>query len=77
MTQAKVDFYVPMNNIFKDKETGWTFTQINLSYEEISKQGIVMWCIENMQGRWTMLGGDKFGFEDAHDALNFKIKFSI
>jgi hypothetical protein len=73
----KTDFYVPMNDIFKSKETGWTFTQINLSYEEISKRGIVIWCVENMQDRWTMLGGSKFGFQDPTDALNFKIKFGL
>lgn len=58
-----------------DKETGWTFTNISLSNEEIAIQGIVIWCVENVESRWTMLGGNKFGFENATDALNFKIKF--
>ena len=74
-TVNPIDYYVPMNKIFMDKETGWTYTYINMPYEEIAKRGIVMWCIANAQGRWTMLGGSKFGFEEGVDALNFKIKF--
>jgi len=74
--ENKTDYYVPMNVLFKDKETGWTFTQLHSSYEQIAEQKIIMWCVENMQGRWTMLGGSKFGFEDSGDALSFKLKFS-
>ena len=77
MTEEKVDFYVPMNKIFMDKETGWTFTNVNLSYERIAKDGIVIWCTEHMRARWTMLGGNKFGFEDPTDALDFKLRFGL
>jgi hypothetical protein len=73
----KEEFYVPMNRLIYDKEPGWTFTSLNISYNEIAKRGIVLWCEENMQGRWTMLGGNKFGFEDAHDATMFKIQFGL
>lgn len=74
---AEKDLYVPMNELIRNKEQSWTFTNINLSYEEIAEQGIVMWCLENLESRWTMLGGNKFGFEDATDALNFKIRFGL
>lgn len=73
----KTDMYVPMNDLIRDKEKFWTFTSISLPYYEIAKKGIVIWCVENLQGRWTMLGGNKFGFEDASDALMFKIQFGI
>lgn len=73
----KNDLYVPLNHLIKDKETSWTFTSINLEYHEIAKKGIVLWCVENLEGRWTMLGGNKFGFEDAQDALMFRIQFGI
>jgi len=69
--------YVPMNELIRDKETSWTFTNIGLPYHEIAKQGIVMWCVQNLEGRWTMLGGNKFGFEEAQDATLFKIQFGF
>ena len=74
MTQ---DFYVPMNELIVDKETHWTFTDIGITYAEIAERGIVLWCEENIKGRWTMLGGNKFGFEDAGDAMVFKLQFGF
>lgn len=71
------DLYVPLNKLILDKEKFWTFTSLNISYPEITRQGIVMWCVENLQGRWTMLGGNKFGFEEATDATMFKIQFGF
>lgn len=71
----KKDMYVPMNNLLRDKEAHWTFTHINIPYHEIAKQGIVLWCVEHLEGRWTMLGGNKFGFEESEDALMFRIQF--
>ena len=71
------DLYVPMNKLILNKEAGWTFTSINMPYHEIAKQGIVIWCVNNLEGRWTMLGGNKFGFEDATDATMFKIHFGF
>lgn len=68
--------YVPMTEAFKDKTTDWTYTAINsMDYETIAAKGIVMWCEKNISGRWTMLGGSKFGFEDSDDALLFKLQF--
>jgi hypothetical protein len=69
------NLYVPMNRLIETKDNTWTFTSINLSYPEIAKQGIILWCIENMQGRWTMAGGNKFGFEEGMDATAFTFKF--
>jgi hypothetical protein len=69
--------YVPMHNLIKDKDTEWVFTNLNIPYYEIAKRGIVIWCVENLEGRWTMLGGNKFGFEDAGDATMFKIQFGF
>jgi hypothetical protein len=69
--------YVPLNELIKDKETSWTFTNLSLPYHEIAKQGIVVWCVNNLEGRWTMLGGNKFGFEDGSDAIMFKIQFGL
>lgn len=69
--------YVPMNELIINKEKSWTFTNISLSYSEIASKGIVVWCINNLEGRWTMLGGNKFGFEDAGDATMFKIQFGF
>lgn len=73
----KQDMYVPMNRLIMDKDTSWTFTSIHIPYTEIAKKGIILWCVENLEGRWTMLGGNKFGFEDATDATMFKIQFGI
>jgi hypothetical protein len=69
--------YVPMNDLIKSKETAWTFTEINMPYVDIAKNGIVLWCVDNLEGRWTMLGGNKFGFEDKNDALMFKLQFGF
>lgn len=69
--------YVPMNNLIRDKDTSWTFTHLGLPYHEIAKQGIVLWCVDNVLGRWTMLGGNKFAFEDAGDATVFRLQFGL
>lgn len=71
----KSSMYVPMNKLIMDKETSWTFTHIDIPYQAISSNGIVMWCVDNIEARWTMLGGNKFGFEDAGDATMFKLQF--
>lgn len=69
--------YIPLSNVIQDKESPWTFTKINIPYYEIVKRGIIMWCIENIEGRWTMLGGNKFGFENGPDATIFKLQFGL
>ncbi len=66
-----------MNTLIMEKEKSWTFTSINLTYTEIAHRGIVLWCDENLESAWTMLGGNKFGFESAHDALMFKMQFGF
>lgn len=71
------ELYVPMNELILNKEKSWTFTELSMSYEEIAKQQIVLWCVEHLEGKWTMLGGNKFGFEDSTDALSFKIQFGL
>ena len=71
------DLYVPMNELIFDKETKWTFTSINLPYYKIAEKGIVLWCVKHLEGRWTMLGGNKFGFEDGRDATMFRIHFGL
>ena len=73
----KSDLYVPMNELIKEKEKSWTFTHIDIPYHKIAERGIVMWCVANMQGRWTMLGGNKFGFEDGEDATIFRMQFGF
>lgn len=73
----KRDLYVPMNELIMDKEQSWTFTNINMPYAEIAKREIVLWCVENLQCRWTMLGGNKFGFEDGQDATVFRMQFGF
>lgn len=63
-----------MDEAFKDKTTDWIYTQLDgMEFEEISRRGIVLWCEGNLVGRWTMLGGNEFGFEDGGDALAFKL----
>lgn len=69
--------YIPMNKLVYDKDTKWTFTNINLSYIDIAKRGIIIWCVKNIEKRWTMTGGNGFGFEDPYDATMFKIQFGF
>lgn len=64
-----------MNELIRVKDTTWTFTHLDVPYHEVAKRGIVMWCVENMQGKWTMLGGNKFGFEHGEDAVVFRMQF--
>lgn len=71
------NLYIPMNKLIENKENHWTFTYINLEYHEIAEKGIILWCVDNLEGKWTMLGGNKFGFEDASDATMFKIQFGF
>jgi hypothetical protein len=73
----KQNLYVPMNELILNKEQAWTFTHINIPYPEIAKRGIVLWCVENLRGKWTMLGGNRFGFEDGEDALVFRMQFGF
>lgn len=77
-TATKESFYTSMADAFRDKTTDWTYTQLtNMTFEQIAAQGIVIWCEENLDGRWTMLGGNKFGFEDGGDAMAFKLQFGV
>lgn len=69
--------YIPMNKLIQNTGAAWTFTHLHIPYADIAKKGIVMWCINNLEGKWTMLGGNKFAFEDAGDALVFKIQFGF
>jgi len=70
--------YTPMHEAFLDKTTDWVYTSLsNLTFEEIATKGVVLWCEEHLIGRWTMLGGNKFGFEDGTDAMAFKITFGV
>ena len=69
--------YVPLNELIKFKESNWTFTHINLPYIDIAMKGIVIWCVNTLEGRWTMLGGNKFGFEEATDAVMFRLQFGF
>lgn len=71
------NLYTPMNTLILDKETKWTFTTVNLTYAEIAVKGLVLWCVDNLEGRWTMLGGNKFGFEHGADATMFRIQFGF
>ena len=75
---AKKSFYIPVHDAFRDKTVDWTYTKLgNMSFEQIARQGIVIWCEENLDGRWTMLGGNEFGFEDGQDAMAFKLQFGV
>lgn len=65
--------YVPFNET-SDK---WTFTTINSIHEDIATRGIIMWCIENMEGKWTLAGQGKFGFEESIDATLFQMHFGF
>lgn len=69
--------YIPMHNLVKEKSSDWTFTHLHIEYPEIVKKQIVLWCVENLEGKWTMLGGNKFGFENGHDALMFRMQFGF
>jgi hypothetical protein len=71
------DLYVPMNELILSKEQSWTFTSLNMPYYQIAQLGIVLWCVNNLQGRWTMLGGNKFGFEYGEDATVFRMQFGF
>ena len=53
----------------------WTFSKLDISFTDVSERGIVLWCHKNVLGNWTMLSGNKFGFESPEDALIFKIQF--
>lgn len=70
------NLYIPMNELIRGMGGSWSFTNLDMPYEDLAKSGVIVWCIENLEGRWTMLGGNKFGFEDAGDAFAFRLKFS-
>ena len=68
--------YVPADNNIYSKSP-WTPVKINLSYMEITEKKIVLWCNENILGLWTMMGTNKFLFEDSGDALRFTLQFGV
>jgi hypothetical protein len=71
--------YVPMNELVHllGKGNTWTFTHLNLNYQEIARRKIIPWCLANVEGKWTMLGGNKFAFEEGMDATSFKLQFGL
>ena len=72
-----MDLYTPINKVLEDMTTPWVFTQINLPYENIVNNGIILWCVDNIRGRWTLASQNKFGFESGEDALMFRIKYGF
>ncbi|BDR25773.1 hypothetical protein RVBP17_1840 [Pseudomonas phage sp. 30-3] len=69
--------YVQATTIFKNKNTEWTFVDLELDLSDIVNKSLVIWCDENVESKWTMLGGSKFGFEDGSEALMFKLQFGL
>lgn len=55
----------------------WTFTSLNIPRHEIAKRNIIPWCEQNIGAHWTVFAENRFGFEDAGDAINFKIQFGF
>lgn len=53
----------------------YTIVETNLTYNEIIKSGMIVWCILNISGKWTMWSSTAFAFEDQGDAVMFKINF--
>ena len=72
------DTYVPYH-LYQEIYTGkdWTLVELNLSHLETAKQGVTIWCTENIQGRWTMKTTQIYMFEDGEDAVIFKFKFGL
>lgn len=71
------NLYIPMKNLVYIENKNWTYTSLNLDYVEILRRGIIIWCTDNIKGRWTIIGKDKFGFEDAGDAIMFRMQFAF
>jgi len=68
--------YVPAHALY-NCSVPWTSITINHSHEEIIRREIITWCVENIRGRWTMLGSGRFGFESGEDAIVFKMRFGF
>lgn len=56
----------------------WTVVEsVSMSYEELCREGVILWVHKNTVGNWSMLSQTTFIFEDATDALMMKLHFRI
>jgi hypothetical protein len=65
--------YIPLHSFPQEKH----FVDLGQDYEKIVGTGVMVWLCENVETPWTISGDNKFIFSDPHEALNFKLKFSI
>lgn len=66
-----------MKNLLKQGYPDWTFVRITTDYSELVKNGAILWCKANLKSSWFIASPREFAFEDATDALAFKIHFDF
>lgn len=71
------NMYIPMKAQAYSENKDWVYTSLNISYIEAVRRGVFMWCVHNIKGHWTIVGDDKFGFEDGGDAVMFRMQFGF
>lgn len=71
-----VNSYVPANNMYIYK-ISWVMVDIDMPYSQICSSGIIQWCVDNLEGKWSLLKQNVIAFEYGEEALLFKMKFII
>lgn len=66
-----------MKNLLKQAYPDWTYVKITTDYSELIKNGAILWCKNNLKSPWFIASPQEFAFEDATDALAFKIHFDF
>lgn len=73
---VNINSYIPAKTMYLYK-ISWVIVEIDLLYDEISSAGIIKWCVDNLEGKWTILKPYVLAFEYGEEALLFKMKFII
>lgn len=66
--------YISVDDNAFSAEHNPNWVSIESNYDTVDEWGaLIMWCIENIKGKWTILPSKMFSFENHGDALVFKI----
>lgn len=63
--------YIPYRDLRMENTQGWVTVDLGITPIDLHKRQAVLWCINNVETGWSMLGSSTFLFEDQQVATIF------
>ena len=67
--------YIPQYKLNSQDYISWTTIDTKGNYKKLLLSGHILWCNDNIKGKWTILNFNTIAFEYGEDALIYKINF--